>query len=42
MARLDPAIDERGKNFSSLMDCRVKPGHDNGQLANFFTPLLRK
>jgi hypothetical protein len=29
MARLDRAIHESGKNLSSLLDGRVKPGHDN-------------
>ena len=37
MARLDRAIHERDKNFSKLLDGRVKPGHDNGSRGNFFT-----
>jgi hypothetical protein len=35
MARLDRAIHERCKIFSSLMDGRVKPGHDNRAEAIF-------
>jgi peptide/nickel transport system substrate-binding protein len=30
MTRLDRAVHERGKDFSSLVDGRVKPGHDSG------------
>jgi hypothetical protein len=30
MARLDRAIQERGKDLSNLLDGRVKPGHDKG------------
>jgi hypothetical protein len=33
MARLDPAIQQAAEIFSSFMDGPIKPGHDNGGLA---------
>jgi len=34
MIRLDRAIHEKGKNFSSLPDGQIKPGHNNAGRGN--------
>jgi hypothetical protein len=33
MRGLDPRIHQKNKSCSSMMDCRVKPGNDNGWAA---------
>jgi hypothetical protein len=42
MRGLDPRIHQKKISFVKVMDCRVKPGNDGGDIRSLCTGLHRK